>query len=75
MNDPIMLALVHLGIEPDHTRVEEGWYITSMMDLRDTETADAYITVLWTDKDLIEHLAIVHIEGNTAITELYTRKG
>lgn len=75
MNDPVMQALVHLGIEPAHDRVEEGWYVTSMIDLRDTETEDAHVTVLWTAMDLTERLAVVHVKGDMTMTELYTNMG
>lgn len=66
--NPIEQATVHLGINPDANRVEEGWCVSSMIDLRDTDTQDAYVTLLWTDMDLIEHVSVVHVKGDTSKT-------
>lgn len=54
-------ALEALGINPDHEREDEGSYLTSIIDLRETGANYVYVTVCYTDNGDSEKVAVLRL--------------
>jgi hypothetical protein len=71
----LMYVLTDLHIDHDHEREEDGAYLWSVVDLRETGDNYLYFTIVWTDNGDSENVAVVLVEDKPrkVVTEVIMR--